>query len=100
MLSATNEKLGKEADLVFTSNIASLMLLIVFPLVILSELFMPNIILFIAPGFSDNLERLELTIPYAKVIFPYLIFIVFTALFSASLNTNGNFWVGAATPQF
>ena len=99
MLSATNEKLGKEAGLVFTSNIASLMLLIVFPLVILSELFMPNIILFIAPGFSDNLERLELTIPYAKVIFPYLIFIVFTALFSASLNTNGNFWVGAATPS-
>ena len=35
MLSATNEKLGKEAGLVFTSNIASLMLLIVFPLVTL-----------------------------------------------------------------
>ena len=77
---STNEKLGKDAGIDFTSNIASLML-IVFPLVILSQLFMPNIILFIAPGFSDNLERLELTIPYAKVIFPYLIFIVLQLYF-------------------
>ena len=99
LLTSTNEQFGKNAGIGFTSNIASLILFIIFPLVILSQLFMPNIILFIAPGFAENLERLELTIPYAKIVFPYLIFIVFTALFSASLNTNGNFWAGAATPS-
>ena len=57
---------SEECGIDFTSNIASLILFIIFPLVILSQLFMPNIILFIAPGFAENLERLELTIPYTK----------------------------------
>ena len=99
LLSEANEKFGKKAGIKFTSKIASLLLFIVLPIIILSEFFMPQIVLIIAPGFADNLERLELTIPYARIIFPYLIFIIFTALFAASLNTNGKFWAGAAAPS-
>jgi len=98
LLSNTNEKFGKIAGLDFTSKVASILLFAIVPLIILSELLMPEIILLIAPGFAENIERLELAIPYAQIIFPYLIFIVFTSLFAACLNTNGNFWSGAAAP--
>ena len=98
LLSEQNEKYGIQAGILFTSKIASILLVFIVPLIVLSEIFMPNIIYLIAPGFVDDVIRFELAIPYAKIIFPYLIFIIFTALFAASLNTNGKFWSGAAAP--
>ena len=59
---------------------------------------MPSIVNFIAPGFINDIERLELAIPYARIVFPYLVFIIFTALFASALNTSGRFWSGAAAP--
>ena len=98
LLTEKNQKYGLQAGVAFTSNIASLLLFIVIPLIILSEFFMPSIVNFIAPGFINDIERLELAIPYAKIVFPYLVFIIFTALFASALNTSGRFWSGAAAP--
>ena len=98
LLTEKNEKYGLQAGVAFTSNIASLLLFIVIPLIILSEFFMPSIVNFIAPGFINDIERLELAIPYARIVFPYLVFIIFTALFASALNTSGRFWSGAAAP--
>ena len=98
LLAEKNEKFGPKSGVAFTSNIAALLLLIIIPLILLSELFMPSIVRFIAPGFINDIERLELAIPYARIVFPYLIFIIFTALFASALNTNGRFWSGAAAP--
>lgn len=98
LLSEKNEKYGLKEGLAFTSAITSILLLAVIPLVILAEVFMPQVILLIAPGFLEDLNRFELAVSYSRVIFPYLLFIVITSLLSASLNTNGKFWVGAAAP--
>tara|TARA_B100000700_G_scaffold97667_1_gene109864 strand:+ start:1239 stop:2783 length:1545 start_codon:yes stop_codon:yes gene_type:complete len=98
LLSEKNEKYGLQAGVAFTSNIASLLLFLVIPLIILSEFFMPSIVYFIAPGFINDIERLDLAIPYARIVFPYLVFIIFTALFASALNTSGRFWSGAAAP--
>ena len=98
LLTEKNEIYGLQAGVAFTSNIASLLLFIVIPLIILSEFFMPSIVNFIAPGFINDIERLELAIPYARIVFPYLVFIIFTALFASALNTSGRFWSGAAAP--
>ena len=98
LLSERNEKNGAQAGILFTSKIASILLVLIVPLIVLSEIFMPTIIYLIAPGFIDDIIRFELAIPYARIIFPYLVFIIFTALFAASLNTNGKFWSGAAAP--
>ena len=98
LLTEKNEKYGLQAGVAFTSNIASLLLFIVIPLIILSEFFMRSIVNFIAPGFINDIERLELAIPYARIVFPYLVFIIFTALFASALNTSGRFWSGAAAP--
>ena len=59
------------------------------PLIILAEIFMPNVVLLLAPGFLEDLYRSELAAPYARIVFPYLIFIIITSLLSASLNSNG-----------
>mgnify|MGYP003972570337 FL=1 len=98
LLSKENEKYGLQGGILFTSKIASILLVFILPLIILSEIFMPNIIYLIAPGFIDDAIRFDLAIPYARIIFPYLIFIIFTSLFAACLNTNGKFWSGAAAP--
>tara|TARA_B110000014_G_scaffold103260_1_gene70820 strand:- start:112 stop:1671 length:1560 start_codon:yes stop_codon:yes gene_type:complete len=98
LLTEKNEKYGLQSGVAFTSNIASLLLFIIIPLTILSEIFMPSIVNFIAPGFVNDVERLELAVPYASIVFPYLVFIVFTALFASALNTSGRFWSGAAAP--
>jgi len=98
LLAEKNEKYGLQSGVAFTSNIASLLLFIVIPLIILSEIFMPSIVNFIAPGFINDIERLELAVPYARIVFPYLVFIIFTALFASALNTSGRFWSGAAAP--
>ena len=73
LLSEKNEKYGLKSGIAFTSNIASILLFIVIPLIILSEIFMPSIVNFIAPGFLNDIERLELAIPYARIVFPYLV---------------------------
>tara|TARA_Y100001954_G_scaffold40162_1_gene40328 strand:+ start:10208 stop:11752 length:1545 start_codon:yes stop_codon:yes gene_type:complete len=98
LLTEKNETYGLQAGVAFTSNIASLLIFLVIPLIILSEFFMPSIVNFIAPGFINDIERLELAIPYARIVFPYLVFIIFTALFASALNTSGRFWSGAAAP--
>lgn len=98
LLSEKNENDGLKEGLVFTSKITSILLLVVMPLIILAEIFMPNVVLLIAPGFLEDLYRFELAVPYARIVFPYLIFIIITSLLSASLNTNGKFWAGAAAP--
>ena len=98
LLTEKNEKYGLQSGVAFTSNIASLLLFIIIPLTILSEIFMPSIVNFIAPGFVNDVERLELAVPYASIVFPYLVFIIFTALFASALNTSGRFWSGAAAP--
>ena len=98
LLTEKNETYGLQAGVAFTSNIASLLIFLVIPLIILSEFFMPSIVYFIAPGFINDIERLDLAIPYARIVFPYLVFIIFTALFASALNTSGRFWSGAAAP--
>jgi len=98
ILSKEYEKYGIQGGILFTSKIASFLLVFILPLIVLSEMFMPNIIYLIAPGFMEDAIRFELAVPYARIIFPYLIFIIFTALFAACLNTNGKFWSGAAAP--
>ena len=85
LLSEKNENDGLKEGLVFTSKITSILLLVVMPLIILAEIFMPNVVLLIAPGFLEDLYRFELAVPYARIVFPYLIFIIIT---SFSKNKN------------
>jgi len=60
-------------------------------------IFMPLFIWATASGFSND-PRFHLSVDYARVMFPYILFISLAALISGVLNSIGKFAVAAAAP--
>ncbi|MDB4096112.1 murein biosynthesis integral membrane protein MurJ [Amylibacter sp.] len=75
------------------STLAGLLIL----LTLISQLFMPYFIYAMASGFAGN-ERFDLAVELSRIIFPYVIFISITALFSGILNSHRHFMAAAAAP--
>ena len=98
VVSGVREKMGKiEADQFF-SKIFSILIIFLFFFVILLEIFAPLVISLIAPGFSEDALKKELTVDFARLTFPFLLFICATSLIGAYLNTLGKFASMALTP--
>ena len=72
---------------IFTFQLLIIFIVIFLPVIILFEVFTPNIISIFAPGFISNPEY-ELSILVARISFPYLIFVVLTSFLIAVLNRN------------
>lgn len=66
-------------------------------LTLVAQLFMPWVVLALASGFAGD-ERFDLTVHFARVTFPYLLFISLAALLSGVLNALGRFTAAAAAP--
>ncbi|NCF49238.1 MAG: murein biosynthesis integral membrane protein MurJ [Bacteroidetes bacterium] len=67
-------------------------------LVIIAEIFMPSIIMVLAPGFVATPDRLDAAIMLARVTFPYLPMISLVAFWAAIANAHDRFWIPAAMP--
>ena len=65
---------------------------------IIIELLMPLFIYFIAPGFTEDADKLNLTVYLTRITFPFLIFISLASFFSAILNSHNKFGLSAAAP--
>ncbi|MGI4952214.1 MAG: murein biosynthesis integral membrane protein MurJ [Janthinobacterium lividum] len=65
---------------------------------ILGELFMPQIMRLLAPGFADVPGKEALTIQLARITFPYVFLICLAALLSGVLNGLDRFAAAAAAP--
>ena len=63
----------------------------------LAMIFMPTFIWATANGFVAD-PRFDLSVDYARVMFPYILFISLAALISGTLNSIGKFAVAAAAP--
>ena len=57
----------------FAKDIFSLLFIILLFLVLLAEIFMPQLIFLIAPGFYKDPEKLKLVVDLSRIIFPFLI---------------------------
>ncbi|MBF0455043.1 MAG: murein biosynthesis integral membrane protein MurJ [Magnetococcales bacterium] len=66
--------------------------------VAVGQLLMPLLILIIAPGFSDDPEKVQLTVDLTRITFPYIFFISLVALAGGILNSFHRFALPAATP--
>ncbi|MBF0132458.1 MAG: murein biosynthesis integral membrane protein MurJ [Magnetococcales bacterium] len=76
------------------------MLLVTLTLLVLAcQLLMPWLIFLLAPGFSDNPEKIQLTIDLTRITFPYILFIALVALAGGILNSHNRFAIPAATPM-
>tara|TARA_B100000787_G_C16173595_1_gene287781 strand:- start:156 stop:1685 length:1530 start_codon:yes stop_codon:yes gene_type:complete len=89
---------GKEQSDKFANNIFNLLILGLFFLVIVIEIFMPIFVFFIAPGFDGDSQKMELAINLTRITFPFLFFISLASFFSAILNTHNKFAAASAAP--
>jgi len=89
---------GKEQSNEFANNVFNLLILCLFFLVIIIEIFMPTFVFLIAPGFDGDNQKMDLAINLTRITFPFLFFISLASFFSAILNSHNRFAVAAATP--
>ena len=89
---------GKEQSEKFATNVFSLLILSLFFLVLIIEIFMPYFVFLIAPGFNGNEEKMSVAINLTRITFPFLFFISLSSFFSAILNSHNRFAVAAAAP--
>ncbi len=82
----------------FAKNIFSLLFIILLFLVLVAEIFMPQLIFLIAPGFYKDPEKLRLAIDLSRITFPFLFFICLASFFAAILNSYNKFAAAAAAP--
>ena len=89
---------GKNQSKKFANEVFNLLIIGLFFLIIIIEIFMPWFILLIAPGFKENSDKLELTIYLTRITFPFLFFICLASFFAAVLNSHNKFALAAAAP--
>ena len=89
---------GKDFAEKFTTKVFSLLILVLFFLVLIIEIFMPYFVFLIAPGFSGSQEKMDLAIDLTRITFPFLFFISLSSFFSAIMNSHNRFAVAAAAP--
>ena len=89
---------GKDQANKFANNVFNLLILGLFILVLIIEIFMPIFVSLIAPGFNGDNQKMELVINLTRITFPFLFFISLASFFSAILNSHNRFAVASAAP--
>src|SRR5581483_3182799 len=92
------EREGTEAALRFAGNMLSWLILILVVFTAVSEIFMWEIMVVIAPGFRGQPELFEATVLFTRLTLPYLLCMTIVALMSGVLNSSYKFAMAAATP--
>jgi len=90
--------LGKNKSKRFANKIFNLLLIGLLLIVLIIEIFMPSFVFIIAPGFSENSDKFDLTIFLTRITFPFLLFVSLSSFFSAILNAHNKFAVASAAP--
>ena len=89
---------GEEQAQKFATNIFSLLIIGLFLIVLIVEIFMPLFVFLIAPGFTGNENKMDVAINLTRITFPFLFFVSLSSFFSAILNSHNRFAVAAAAP--
>ena len=98
MFAGLVETKGRAAAVAFAGQVQSVLLLVLLVFLAIAEIFMPWLMLVLAPGFADEPERYALAVELTRVTFPYLPLISLVALWGGMLNSLDKFWAMAAAP--
>jgi len=82
----------------FAKNVFNLLFIILLFFVLVAEIFMPQLIFLIAPGFYKDPEKLMLAVDLSRITFPFLLFVCLASFFGAILNSYNKFAASAAAP--
>ena len=100
LFSGTLEEDGQAKAADFAEQAQAVMLLVLAPLTILAIIFMPDIMIVLAPGFRPGTDRYDLAVTLSRITFPYLVLISLSALQGGVLNALDKYWAFAAAPIF
>ena len=89
---STKIKENKNDALKFANRVLFLLVCFLFLMTFVVEIFMPEIISLINPGFLQHKNKFEMAVMLSRIAFPYIIFISISALFGSMLNGVGSFW--------
>jgi putative peptidoglycan lipid II flippase len=89
---------GKDAAARFAEDAQAMLLALLIPLTILLLLFMPAVMLVLAPGFEAGSPRYALAVELCRITFPYLTLISITALQGGVLNALDRYGPFATAP--
>ena len=89
---------GKDEAQDFTQNAFTLMFGFMVMFILVGIILMPQIMAVQASGYQNDGEKFALTISLARVMFPYLGFMIMNALFAGVLNSLGKFSAPAGSP--
>ena len=73
-----NQKRGKK----FADEVLNILILILFFIILLAEIFTPYLVYLIAPGFLDDSEKFNLAVQFTRITFPFLLFVSISSFFS------------------
>ena len=82
----------------FANEIFNILFLGLMSCVFIAQIFMPGFVSLIAPGFTENNEKIELAIDLTRITFPFLLFVSLSSFFSAILNSHNKFAAASAAP--
>lgn len=90
---------GQEAARRFAEDVLSVLMAALIAVSALAILFMPFLVdWLIAPGFSDDADKRDLTVLLTRIMFPYLFFMSLVAMLSGILNSMRRYFLAAIVP--
>jgi putative peptidoglycan lipid II flippase len=89
---------GRAAAREFAERVLGIMLVLLLVLTFVAEIYMTEVMTVVAGGFVDEPEKLDLAVDFARLTFPYLLFVSLAAMLSGILNTLERFVAAAAAP--
>ncbi|MBO4746195.1 MAG: murein biosynthesis integral membrane protein MurJ [Alphaproteobacteria bacterium] len=82
----------------FAKNVFSWLMVVLLGITLVFEIFMPIVVWILAPGFTDDPGKMELTVIISRIMFFYVIFVCSAAFLSAVLNAFSRFVLAAFMP--
>ena len=83
---------------IFADEVLGFLIIVLLFLVVLAEIFTPQLVYLIAPGFFEDNEKFNLAVEFTRITFPFLLFVSLSSFFSGILNFNNKFAAAAAAP--
>ncbi|MXN64758.1 murein biosynthesis integral membrane protein MurJ [Stappia sp. GBMRC 2046] len=92
------EEEGEDGARRFAGEILSALFWTLVVLTAVAEVFMPGLVILLAPGFLEDPEKFDLAVLLSRITFPYLLCMSLVAYLSGILNTFNRFAAAALAP--
>ncbi len=92
------EDQGSQAARLFASSLFRILLGVLSLITMMAILFMPQVVGWLAPGFSADPDKFALAVALTRITFPYLLFVSLVTLLSGMLNAHERFAAAAFAP--